>query len=177
MRLSNVEQYRYDWTWDKVTARGHLVAKYRPMAQTENVSVFGDGKIKYNPQMVPRPKDKIEIRKTTEYKRTEIMGGVKTNAPTNKIYDTWYPKTILTYSNAGSSVKSIHPTQKPVALLEYLVKTYTNEHDVILDSCSGSGSTGIAAINTNRNYILIEKDETYFNLGKERIEKHLILRD
>lgn len=170
LRLSNLKQYKYDWVWDKVTARGHLVAKKRPMQQTEYISVFGG--TKYYPQMVKRPPDKIEVRKTTEYKRTEIMGGENSGAPKNKVYDEWYPKNIIVQSNAGSSVKSIHPTQKPVPLLEYLIKTYTQEGEVILDNCMGSGSTGIACINTGRQFIGMEKDETYFELAKERILSH-----
>lgn len=173
LRISNLKQYRYDWTWDKVTARGHLVAKKRPMAQTESISVFYDKAATYNPQMVKRPPDKIEVRKTTEYARTEIMGGIS-NAPVNKVYDEWYPKTIITISNAGSSVKSVHPTQKPVALMEYLIKTYTNEGETVLDNCMGSGTTGIACLNTGRNFIGMEKDETYFHVAKNRIESCMI---
>ena len=167
LRISNIKKYKYDWVWDKVTARGHLVAKKRPMQQTEYISVFGG--TNYYPQMVKRPADKIEIRKKTEYSRTEIMGGVNSNAPVNKIYDEWYPKNIIVQSNARSSVTSLHPTQKPVELLEYLIKTYTLEGETVLDNCMGSGSTGVAAMNTNRNFIGIEKDETYFKLAQERI--------
>jgi site-specific DNA-methyltransferase (adenine-specific) len=169
LRTSNLPMYKYDWTWDKVTARGHLVAKKRPMQQTECISVFGG--LNYYPQMVKRPPEKIEVRKTTEYARTEIMGGEKTNAPVNKVYDEWYPKTIISLSNAGSSVKTVHPTQKPVALLEYLIKTYTLEGETVLDNTMGSGSTGVACINTKRNFIGIEKDDKYFEIAKSRIEK------
>jgi len=171
LRVSNIKQYRYDWTWDKVTARGHLVAKKRPMAQTECISVFYANAPTYNPQMVKRPPDKIEVRKTTEYARTEIMGGVG-NPPTNKVYDEWYPKTIITMSNAGSSVKSVHPTQKPVALCEYLIRTYTNEGETVLDNCMGSGTTGMACLNTGRNFIGIEQDLKYFEIARNRIEGH-----
>lgn len=173
LRMSNLKQYRYDWTWDKVTARGHLVAKKRPMAQTESISVFYEKAPIYNPQMVKRPPDKIKVTKTTEYARTEIMGGVS-NAPINKVYDEWYPKTIITISNAGSSVKSVHPTQKPVALMEYLIKTYTNEGETVLDNCMGSGTTGVACVNTNRKFIGMEKDEGYFAVAKNRIESCMI---
>ena len=152
LRVSNLKEYKYDWTWDKVTARGHLVAKKRPMAQSECISVFYANAPTYNPQMVKRPPDKIEIRKKTEYSRTEIMGGTS-NALTNKTYDEWYPKTIITMSNAGSSIKSVHPTQKLVALCEYLIKTYTNEGNLVLDNCVGSGTTLIAAKNLNRQFI------------------------
>lgn len=170
MRCSNLKQYKYDWIWDKVTARGHLVAKKRPMQQTENIMIFGG--TRYYPQMVKRPQDKIEIRKTTEYARTEIMGGEKTNPPINKVYDTWYPKTLLVYSNAGSSVKSVHPNQKPVLLLEYLLKTYSLENDIILDNCAGAMSLACAADNLNRKWICIEQEEKYCSVGLERVNKN-----
>lgn len=166
LRTSNLEWYKYDWTWDKVTARGHLVAKKRPMQQSECISVFGKEKILYNPQMINRPLDKI--RKTREYKRTEIMGGLQTSS-TDRVYDKWYPKTILSYSNAGSSVKSFHPTQKPVELLEYLILTYSNENDLVLDNTMGVGSTIFACKNTNRRGIGIEKEKKYYDIAVERI--------
>lgn len=171
--MSNVKEFKYCWVWDKVTARGHLVAKKRPMAQHEDICVFYKKAPTYNPQMIDRPKDKIEIRKTTEYKRTEICGGVS-NAPVDVVYDKWYPKTIIVESNAGSSVKSQHPTQKPVPLMEYLIKTYTNENDVVLDFAFGSGTTAIACLNTNREFIGIEKDEKYFQIAQDRIDKHTL---
>ncbi len=167
LRVSNLKMFKYDWTWDKVTARGHLVAKKRPMQQTECISVFG-GVGNYYPQMIKRPKNKIEVRKKTEYARTEIMGG-NVNAPENKIYDEWYPKTIIKVSNAASSVKSVHPAQKPVALMEYLIRTYTQEGETVLDFVMGSGTTGVACKNLNRKFIGIEKDEKYFEIAKQRI--------
>lgn len=169
---SNLKMFRYEWIWNKVTARGHLVAKKRPMSQHENILVFYKNAPTYNPQMIDRPKDKIENRRTTEYKRTEIMGGNTTKSPKNITYDKWFPKTILTYSNANSSNKSIHPTQKPTELFEYLIKTYTNKGDLVLDNCSGSGTTGVACQNTDRNYILIEKDKNYFDLSLKRLTEN-----
>jgi len=169
--MSNIDMFKYEWIWNKVTARGHLVAKKRPMAQHENILVFYSKAPVYNPQMIDRPKDKIKIRKKTEYKRTDICGG-KSNAPKNVVYDQWYPKTIIVESNAGSSVKSIHPTQKPVPLFEYLIKTYTNEGDLVLDNCAGSGTTAIACINLKRDYILMEKEKNYFDLTLNRIKEH-----
>ena len=169
--MSNPKSYKHSWVWDKVTARGHLVAKYRPMQQTEDILVFAKGgkRVNYYPIMTNRPMDKIKVRKTREYGRTDIMGGTK-SVLTEKVYDQWYPKNVLTYSNAGSSRKSSHPTQKPVALFEYLIKTYTNEGEIVLDNCMGSGTTAIAAINTNRKYIGFELDKDYFNKANERIQ-------
>lgn len=170
LRVSNLKQYRYDWTWDKVTARGHLVAKKRPMAQTECISVFYKNAPVYNPQMTDRPSNKINKKRNTEYKRTEIMGGVSVKTPEMKVYDKWYPKTIITISNAGSSIKSVHPTQKPLALLEYLIKTYTNKGETVLDFTMGSGTTGHAAVNLNRSFIGIELNKEYFDIASKRIE-------
>jgi len=160
---SNLKQFKYCWTWNKTTAKGHLVAKYRPLQQTEDICVFGKNKINYNPIMVDRPKNKIV--KSYECKRTEIMGGESKKVI--KTYDKWYPKTILTFKTE----RGLHPTQKPVKLLEYLINTYTNENETILDNCMGSGSTGVACINTNRNFIGIEKDFNYYNIACERIKE------
>jgi site-specific DNA-methyltransferase (adenine-specific) len=160
LRMSNIKEYKYDWIWDKTTAKGHLTAKIRPMQQTELISVFGNGSIKYFPIMKDRPKNKIEIGR--ECRRTEIMGGISHNY--SKIYTQWYPKTLLPFKVETG----IHPTQKPVALLEYLIKTYTLENETILDNCMGSGSTKVACMNTNRKFIGIEKDEKYFEIAKNR---------
>lgn len=172
LRISNLENYKYDWVWDKVTARGHLVAKKRPMQQTETISVFCKGTANYYPIMIKRPLDKIKVSK--EYARTDIVGGGKQHDKNIKLktYDTWFPKNILTFSAANTSNEKLHPTQKPIPLLEYLIKTYTNELDLVLDNCAGSGSTGISCINTNRSYILIEKEKQYFDIINERIAKH-----
>ena len=167
LRMSNIKNYKYDWIWDKVTAKGHLVAKIRPMQETENISVFGNSKITYYPIMELREKERKDVN--VEYSRTEIMGG-KTTKEMEKITRKYrYPKNIIRVSNASQKDK-FHPTQKPVALLEYLIKTYTNEGAIVLDNCMGSGSTGVACVSTNRNFIGIELDKDYFNIAKERIE-------
>lgn len=168
--MSNVKMYKYSWVWDKVTARGHLVAKHRPLQQTEDVIVFSNGKHNYYPIMIERPKDKWKVSK--EFKKTDI---IKSNGETKyKTYKYWFPKNILQFSNANASnEKPLHPTQKPIPLMEYLIKTYTSEGATVLDNCAGSGTTGIACINTNRNYILIEKEQSYFNIINERIKNHI----
>ena len=166
LRMSNIKNYKYDWIWDKVTAKGHLVAKIRPMQETENISVFGNSKITYYPIMELREKERKDVN--VEYSRTEIMGG-KTTKEMEKITRKYrYPKNIIRVSNASQKDK-FHPTQKPVALLEYLIKTYTNENETVLDNCMGSGSTGVACVNTNRDFIGIELDKDYFNIAKQRI--------
>ena len=159
--MSNVKDFKYCWTWDKITAKGHLVAKIRPLQQTEDIVVFGKNRINYNPIMIDRPINKIETSR--ECKRTEIMGGVSKGY--SKKYTQWYPKTILRYKTE----RGLHPTQKPVALFEYLIKTYTNEGDVVLDNCAGSGTTAIACINTNRNFIVMEKEKKYYDIILNRV--------
>ena len=163
LRMSNIKNFKYDWIWDKVKPNGHLVAKHRPMQRNENISVFGKGKINYYPIMIERDKPK----KSKEYSRTEIMGGSITDDK-GKTLNKKYPQNILVYSNASQKNK-LHPTQKPIPLLEYLIKTYTNEGDVVLDNCMGSGSAGVACVNTNRDFIGIELDKDYFNIAKQRI--------
>lgn len=132
------------------------------MQKTENISVFCLGKCNYYPIMEKRKKP----TKGKEYKRTEIMGG-KSNQYEKTYYEK-YPQSILTFSKTNQREK-LHPTQKPVELLEYLIKTYTNEGETVLDNCMGSGSTGVACKNLNRNFIGIELDETYFNIARDRL--------
>ena len=163
LRVSNLKEFKYDWVWDKVTARGHLVAKKRPMQQTELISIFYTHD--YYPQMIDRPPEKI--RKTKEYARTEIMGGLSDKAI--RTYDQWYPKNLIQFSNAGSSNTSEHPTQKPLPLLEYLIKTYTQPGDTVLDFVMGSGTTGVAAKRLGREFIGMELDKKYFEIAKRRI--------
>lgn len=172
LRVSNLKNFKYDWIWDKITARGHLVAKKRPMQQTETISVFQVGSShNYYPQMIKRPGDKIEVRVLREHSRTDLVGGTKKELPP-KVYDTWYPKNLLKISGVSfSSDEKRHPTQKPVELIEYLVKTYTNEAEAVLDFTMGSGTTGVACANLNRNFAGIEKDKVYFDIAKERIQK------
>jgi len=167
LRMSNIKQYKYDWVWDKVTAKGHLVAKIRPMQQVENIVVFGDGKINYYPIMVNRDKPRKDV--DVEYSRTEIMGGKTTKQKSKIVRDKKYPKNVLQFSNASQKGK-LHPTQKPVALLEYLIKTYTQEGETVLDFTFGSCSTGVASLNTNRKFIGIEMEEKYFDIGVNRME-------
>lgn len=167
LRVSNLKEYKYDWVWDKITARGHLVVEHRPLQQTENISIFGNGP--YYPIMIDRPPSKIVI--SQEYRKSEIYGGGDSKS-LPKQYTQWYPKNLLSISNANSSHASFHPTQKPITLLEYLIQTYTQEGDIVLDCCMGSGSTGIACLNTKREFIGIEKDEKFFKIAENRINRY-----
>ncbi len=163
--VSNIKQFKYCWTWDKVKPNGHLVAKLRPMQRTEDVAVFGAGKILYKPQMEVRSQPK----KSKEYGRTEIMGGTQSNFETRELTHK-YPQSIIVESNASQKNK-LHPTQKPVALMEYLIRTYSNEGSIVLDNCFSSGTTGVACANTGRRFIGIEQDAKYFRLGADRIKE------
>lgn len=169
--MSNPKMFKYEWIWNKITGRGHLVAKHRPMAQHENILVFGNGKVKYNPQMVlmDKPQRGYSSDGDVGNERTKIMGG-RTTKQREVIYRTHkYPKTIITQGVDG---KYLHPTQKPVALFEYLIKTYTNEGDLVLDNAAGSGTTGVACKNTGRNYILIEKEQEYIDIINKRLSEN-----
>ena len=166
--MSNAKWFKYSWVWDKVTARGHLVAKIRPMQQTEDIVVFGDKKINYYPVMTVREKLRKDV--SVEYSRTSIMGGHTSKEQEKITRDKRYPKNIIVSSNASQKNK-LHPTQKPVSILEYLLQTYSVEGDMVLDFAAGSFSTGEACFNLNRDCILIEKDKEIFSTGKERLEK------
>ena len=162
--MSNPKMFKYSWIWDKVKPSGFQVAKYRPMMRQEDVLVFGKGRINYNPIMTLREKVK-----TSRVYSSSDSNPLKNNDGKNRTYTHKYPQSILTFSNAAQKGK-VHPTQKPVELLEYLIKTYTNEGDVVLDNTMGSGTTGVACVNTNRNFIGIELDEKYFKIAKDRID-------
>lgn len=165
---SNLKGFKHEWIWNKVTGRGHLVAKKRPMQQHESVVVFekrGRG-ILYNPQMVPM--DKPVRGRAMEASRTSLVGGSTTGTQGVVERTHKYPKTIQTFSmdkNCG------HPTQKPVALVEYMIRTYSNEGDVVLDFTAGSGTTAVAAVNTGRDAICIERDFDYYNLMRRRVSE------
>ena len=139
------------------------------MQQTETISVFCKGTANYYPIMTKRPVDKIKVSK--EYARTDIIGGGKQHEKNIKLktYDEWYPKNILTFSAANTSNDKLHPTAKPIDLLKYLILTYTNEKEIVLDNTAGAFSTAIACLETNRKYIVMEKEQEYYNKGIKRI--------
>ena len=163
LRMSNVKDYKYDWIWNKVKPSGHLNAKRIPLKQHEIISVFCKGKCNYYPIMTEQ---KPRVSRNYLNNKSELFG---TEKEVSRVTDKKYPKTILDFSNASQKDK-FHPTQKPVELLEYLIRTYTQEGEIILDNTMGSGSTGVASVNTNRSFIGIELDKNYFNIAKERIE-------
>ena len=171
LRMSNLKNYKYDWIWDKTFGRQPQLANIQPMKQHEIISIFEKNgkKVHYYPQ-----REKLD--------KPYFSSGAGNNAGTKndhklglkklaKVYTEKTPTTILKYKPVPNG-KNLHPTQKPVALMEYLIKTYTNEGETVLDNTFGSCSTGVACVNTNRNFIGIEMDNNYFSIGVERIKKH-----
>ena len=166
LRMSNIKNYKYDWKWDKKKGGNPLLSKIQPIKTYEDVIVFEKtgGKVLYYPIMEKR--DKIKYRGKNKGTISESNNNSFTE---NKAYTYKYPKAILEISNA-SQVGKVHPTQKPVALMEYLIKTYTNEGELVLDFTMGSGTTGVACKNLGRDFIGIELDDKYFDIAKNRIE-------
>ena len=169
LRMSNIKNYKYDWYWVKDRASNFLNAKKQPMRNCETISIFNVKE--YYPIMENRGNPSHSIGKSegkinngsTQGKRVNVNGNTKDNLK--------YPRTVLNYSVPHPP---IHSTQKPIELMEYLIKTYTNENETVLDFTMGSGSTGVAAVSTNRHFIGIEKDDKYFEIAKKRINDALI---
>ena len=166
---SNMKMFRYDLVWDKELVSGFLNAKRMPLRRHEQVAVFYKHLPTYNPQFT---QGKPLHSKGTSYKEKELTnnnyGDFKATDDDRAGSTEKYPISIMKFQKPHPSV-CIHPTEKPVALLEYLVKTYTNEGDVVLDNCMGSGSTGVACRNTNREFIGMELDENYYKIACERL--------
>ena len=173
--MSNINWFKYELIWDKNYGGAPGTAKYRPMPSHESMLVFGKGRLTYNPQM-REGKPYVDKRafKPTEkqnHNGNEHKFGLKQNVGAVNT-GTRYPLSVIQVQRYN--VKGQHPTQKPVTLFEYLIKTYTNEGETVLDNCIGSGTTAIACMNTNRNYIGFELDETYHAKSLERINNHTV---
>lgn len=167
--VSNLAELRYEWIWEKTHATGHLNAKKSPMKAHENVLVFYREQPTYNP-----------IKTTGHLRKTATKRGDKTDVYGAQTFDkiTYdsterYPRSVLLFPSDKQKSK-LHSTQKPVALCEYLIRTYTNEGDVVLDNCMGSGTTGVACANTNRRFIGIESDLKYYEIAVERLSADLV---
>ena len=169
---SNLEMLKYEWIWEKPMATGRLNCNFAPMKAHENILIFSKSAacyvkdkskaMVYHPQMtVGKPYKAVSGRASTNYDMKWSRETLTVNTGTR------YPRDIQRFPH---DKEKFHPTQKPVALLEYLIRTYTDEGDTVLDNCMGSGSTGVACINTNRRFIGIELDKGYYNIAKERIE-------
>ena len=175
LRLSNLEYFKYDWYWRKSRPGNFVSARLRPLKDIETISVFSDGKIANGAKsnMIYNPQGLIDV--DIEWRRPTIYMGSSGVSPTRKnhklvkkIEKSGYPRQVLDYSNPNKNL--LHPTQKPTDLLEYLIKTYSNKGDLILDNTMGSGSTGVAALNTKRRFIGIEKEKQYFEIAVNRLK-------
>lgn len=172
MILSNLKNYRQKLTWLKTRPTNMFNAKKQFMNWTEDIVVFYQKLPTYNPVMRTDGKfsgEKIQRNNTNRKQGVFVTTGEKAGYIHKSNNGLFYPKSVLEFSNVNGN-KNQHPTQKPVPLLEYLIKTYTNEGETVLDNCMGSGSTGVACVNTNRDFIGIELDENYFNIAKQRVE-------
>lgn len=168
LRMSNIKDYRYDWVWDKRYPANYPQAKRNPMKRHENIMVFGVKSPVYYPQMIKR--DKPIKKGKNSGANVFNMGTLNRDDYKGKVYTHQYPTSIQLFPTRKEG-KKVHPTQKPVALMEYLIKTYTNENETALDFTMGSGSTGVAAVNTNRSFIGIELDDKYFSIAEQRIKE------
>lgn len=164
--VSNLNMLKYEWIWEKTTATGHLNAKKAPMKAHENILVFYKKPPTYNPQ-----KTQGHVRKTSTADRSKLNGECYGSQEGVTVYDSTerYPRSVQVFSTDKQRI-ALHPTQKPIALMEYLIKTYSNKGETVLDFTFGSCSTGVAALNTNRKFIGIEMEEKYFDIGIKRIE-------
>jgi site-specific DNA-methyltransferase (adenine-specific) len=168
--MSNPKMFKYEWIWEKNRGSNFAVLKYQPMKEHENILIFGK-KTKYFPQMQERKggglvRTKYKYTESNTGKRESMGGFIMKHSKHNGNNKLRYPSTIQKFN----CEVGLHPTQKPVALMEYLIKTYTNEGDTVLDNVMGSGTTGIACKNLNRNFIGIELDEDYMKIAKARLE-------
>ena len=176
LRLSNLKEFKYDWVWHKNTYSNFASSKYNPLKDYEFVHIFGKGKVNYYPIKEKRTDSGLK-RNNAGYKNNKNtigseVTGTKIAFKKDKEYSELKNPTLVKYfNNRNPQDRGQHPTQKPVALLEYLIKTYTLENETVLDFTMGSGSTGVAAINTNRDFIGIELDRDYFDISKHRIQE------
>lgn len=171
LMMSNPDMWRYNLVWNKVLTSGFLNAKRMPLRSHEDLLVFYKSLPTYNPQMT---EGKPLHGKGSSYKTKELTnncyGNIGATEDLRKGSTEKYPKSIITFQKTHPS-KAVHPTEKAVSLLEYLIKTYTNEGETVLDNCMGSGSTGVACVNTKRNFIGIELNDDYFSIAEKRIKE------
>jgi DNA modification methylase len=179
---SNREWFRYEWVWDKGIGKNFMLAKTMPLKSHENILIFYNSAPTYNPQRTIRKKEQTIARDNRRSGINKSMSehyNVHILRSSKEEYK--YPTTVIYYNsqNKGNQFRRdparLHPTQKPVGLIEYLIRTYTNENELVLDNCIGSGTTAIACLNAGRHYIGIEKEKKYFDIANERI-KHSIIR-
>lgn len=171
LALSNEKMYKYEIIWHKSKSGSSFTAKYRPIQKHENILIFGKGKVVYNPQLEEGKPYYRKRKANNGDKPNNHKLGVTSESET--INDGFrYPSTIQFFQQKWRRQDQLHSTQKPIELIEWLIKSYSNEGDIILDNTAGSSTTAIAAINTNRNWIMIEKDKNYYDLSVKRINNH-----
>ena len=176
--MSNVEMFKYVWIWEKSKGINFVQAKNMPIKFHEDIVVFSLGKTIHSSQsdlrMTYNPQGLVKVDKKWS-RPQKYENGHNFSRDSHKLERTIefenYPKSIIRFSNSDNNERGLHPTQKPVALFEYLIKTYTNEGDLVLDNCMGSGTTGVACKNLNRNFIGIELDPEYFKIAEKRIQE------
>jgi site-specific DNA-methyltransferase (adenine-specific) len=172
---SNMEWFRYEWIYQKRVASNFVLAKKRPLKEHENILVFYNKQPKYNPIKEERKGSGLERLQnsyhTNSNKGGEVVENIKRNNANQEYTDKKYPSSIQEFNNRAKGARGLHPTQKPVALFEYLIKTYTNENEIVLDNVIGSGTTAVACLKTNRKFIGFEKEEEYYNIALKRIGK------
>jgi len=178
LRMSNIKNYKYDWIWEKSNPSNIALANKQPMKYHEIISVFYSKQCMYNKQMIPRDSDHIKQAHNSGYtfhNSQSDQTGLKYIEVDSKKYNKDFknPSSVLKFNSLRPNAKEFvkHPTQKPIALMEYLIKTYTNENELVLDFTMGSGTTGIACKNLNRDFIGIELDEKYFKIAENRIKQ------
>lgn len=170
---SNIISFRYSLVYEKSHATGHLNANRAPMRKHEDVLIFAAKKSTYNPQKTKKIASSVRPQKKAA-KATECYGSFDPNAPRTDAETVSFPTSVLRFNNSTTGGdRGLHPTQKPVALMEYLICTYTNEGEIVLDNTMGSGTTGVACKNAGREFIGIERDPGYFSIAKKRIESHI----
>jgi len=169
LRISNIKEFKYDWIWHKSKCGSAFTSKYRPQQKHEIISVFGKGRVNYYPIMIiGDPYSRVRKSNKDGAKPNNHKLGVVSDSKTVNI-GFRYPETVVNFQQKWRRQDQLHPTQKPVGLCEYLIKTYTKENDIVLDSFAGSGTTGLAAKNLNRQFICIEKDLKFYNICLNRI--------
>ena len=166
--MSNPDWFKCEWIWEKTQGSNFATVKYMPMKEHESVLVFCAGRVTYHEQRIPRSdagKARKKYRHVAGTGRREAYSGIKTGIEVNTDHETRCPRSIVKFANE----RGLHPSQKPVGLMEYFIRTYTNPGDTVLDNCAGSFTTGVACLNTERKFVGIEKDSEYYRIGVERI--------
>jgi len=167
--MSNIKMFKYEWIWEKSRPTNQMLAKKQPLKSHENILIFSKGKTIYSPKMTDGDKNHATKDNTSKQKYLDRISISPSNTSSLK-----YPRSVIKFKSTNAKY-NLHPTQKPVDLFEYLVKTYSNEGDLVLDNCAGSGTTGVACRNLKRNFILIEKEPKYIEVIKQRLRQEILL--